>query len=534
MRNGCFIDVKDSTRSVQASTGPGRRSEAIALHLRLSNDLEKSGVTAVDKKYKTIGLLDHMGWGNMGDAAVQEAFIINIKQRLPNAVLIGFSMYPDDTRKRHNIVTYPIRWWYPGWKGSGISSANVPEPQSKLRSILKRCRPFYACAKPVRDVAREFLHLIRSYKIVRSLDLLIMSGGGQLCELHGDLPYNVFKFCVLAKLSNTPLFIVGVGADLLERPLNRFFARWSVRLADYASFRSDESQALIRSLGVTKETHVCPDPAYALGVPEYLAAESSNTLTNAESQDLLRTLGAEMETQVRTYPAHAFGLQGHPTAKPSNKPKLKVGLNPMGFCDPRRWPRKDEAVYRDYLDKVAAFSAWLLTQGYHLEIFTSDALTDVFAIEDLKKKLVAVVSADEASKVVFRPLPTLKELLRQMSTFDYVITSKFHGVIFSHLLGKPMIALSYLPKIDHLMRAGGYDRYCLDIEHFDVKTLIESFQSLVDERDYLRALFRETSTTYADALRVHFDNLFGAEVVTQVRLAETGSAEVAGSRNEIR
>ena len=307
-----------------------------------------------------------------------------------------------------------------------------------------------------------------------------MSGGGQLCELHGDLPYNVFKFCVLARLSSTPVFIVGVGADLLKRPWNKFFARSSVRLANYVSLRSEESQAVIRNLGVKTETHVCPDPAYSLNLPEYLAAESSSTLTVAESQDLLRSLNVEIGTLAGPDSTRIAIPQGDPTIRKSKARRPTVGLNPMGFCDPRCWPRKDGDVHRQYLDKVVAFSEWLLAQNYQLEIFTSDVLTDFLSIEDLKKRLLAGVSAEEAGRVVIRPLPTLKELLLQMSGFDFVVTSKFHGVIFSHLLGKPVIALSYLPKIDDLMRAVGHERYCLDVEHFDVDTLVKSFQSVVE------------------------------------------------------
>jgi polysaccharide pyruvyl transferase WcaK-like protein len=484
------------------------------------------------REYKRIGLLDHMGWGNMGDAAVQDAFIINIKKRLPDAVLIGFSLYPEDTRKRHNIVSYPIKWWYPGWKASRIPSANVPEQGSRLKVLRTKFPNLYALAKRFYDCVRELAHLIRSYNIVRSLDLLIFSGGGQLCDLHGDLPYNVFKFCVLAKLSNTPVFIVGVGADLLERPLNKFFARWSVRLANYSSFRSDESQALIQSLGVKTETHVCPDPAYALDIREYVNAESSNTLAPDESNALLRRLG--IETTTHGCPETVCGSESgtDAVANPSNMLKPKVGLNPMGFCDPRRWPRKDNAAYYRYLDKLTAFSQWILAHNYRLEIFTSDIIVDVFAIDDLKKRLLVCASSDEGSQLVFRPVLTLKELLLQMSTFDFVVTSKFHGVIFSHLLGKPVIALSYLPKIDHLMRAVGHEQYCLNIDYFDHNQLIESFQSSVVERACLTALFSKVSETYADALRMQFDKLFGS-AVTQVRLEEAASVGSLVCRNEI-
>jgi polysaccharide pyruvyl transferase WcaK-like protein len=476
------------------------------------------------RKYTRIGLLDHMGWGNMGDAAVQEVFIINIKRRLPDAVLIGFSLYPEDTRKRHNIVSYPIRWWYPGSKTSRTSSGHVAHQTSRVKALRTRFPAFYAFAKLIYDCIRELVHLIRSYKIVRSLDLLIFSGGGQLCELHGDLPYNVFKFCVLAKLSNTPVFIIGVGADLLERRLNKFLARWSVRLANYASFRSDESRALVQSLGVKTETHVCPDPAYALDVRAYLTADSSNSMTSDESQALFRNLGIETTISHCPGPVYGFDSVSDPTFGASGTLKPKVGLNPMGFCDPRRWPRKDNAAYGHYIDKLAAFSEWILAQNYCLEIFTSDIILDVFAIEDLKERLLAGSSSDESSRIVFRPVLTLKELLLQMSTFDFVVTSKFHGVIFSHLLGKPVIALSYLPKINHLMRAVGHERYCLDIEHFENKELIESFQSLVDERACVTALFSKVSESYADALHKHFDNLFGRLVECETKLREAEQA----------
>jgi polysaccharide pyruvyl transferase WcaK-like protein len=467
--------------------------------------------------YTKIGLLDHMGWGNMGDAAIQESFITNIKSRLPNVVLVGFSLYPDDTRKRHNIVSYPIRWSYPGWNGSDITSANVPNLKSRIKTFFKGRPIFYALAKPVHDCFREFAHLARSYRVVRSLDVLVMSGGGQLCDLHPGLPYNVFKFCLLARLSNTPVFFIGVGADLLKHPLNRFFAKWSVRLANYISFRSVESRALIQKLGVKKETHVCPDPAYALDVRHYVISERADMLAAVDAQTLLRPLDCTVD------------LRQCATIAGSNALIPKVGLNPMGFCDPRRWPRKDNAVYQRYLDKLETFSVWLRTQNYRLEIFTSDIIVDVYAIEDLTGRLLKGKSSEAPSEVVACPRLTLKDLFLQMSSFDFIVTSKFHGVIFSHLLGKPVIALSYLAKIDDLMRAVGHDRYCLDIEHFDVKALMETFKSLVDEKDHLRSLFDKTSATYADALQVHFDSLFGRNDVATT-LAERARQTRSGHR----
>jgi polysaccharide pyruvyl transferase WcaK-like protein len=443
-----------------------------------------------------------MGTGNMGDAAIQESFIENIHKRLPGARLIAFSLHPADTRKRHGIEAHPINWCYPGWQGESreSNSASVevkPESlKSRLTAFIKRFKFLYSWMKPVHDSLQETQLLFRSYKIVRSLDLLVMSGGGQLCELYGPLPYNVFKFCVLARLSNTPVYIVGVGADLLKKPSNKFYARWAVRLANFTSFRSVESQAMIRELGVRKKTHVVPDPAYGLDVPEYLNSSRAETITTAEAEALLHSAGCEMDL-----------LEHVPDGGPV-PPGMKVGLNPIGYCDPRRWPRKDDPVYRAYIDKLAFLSVWLRERNFNLELFSSDIGGDLFAIDDLRKKLRAGAYGAAPFDPVVRTLPTLKELLVQMSTFDYVVTSRFHGVIFSHMLAKPVIALSYLPKIDDLIRTVGHERYCLEIESFEAKSLVETFQSMADEKEQLESLFREKSGGYARILQQHFDDVF--------------------------
>jgi hypothetical protein len=67
-----------------------------------------------------------------------------------------------------------------------------------------------------RNLVRELVRLGRSFKVLRSLDSLIIAGGGQLCELWRgpwSHPYNVFKFSVLTKLANRKLLFLKVGAQ---------------------------------------------------------------------------------------------------------------------------------------------------------------------------------------------------------------------------------------------------------------------------------------------------------------------------------
>jgi polysaccharide pyruvyl transferase WcaK-like protein len=310
--------------------------------------------------------------------------------------------------------------------------------------MLKNIPVLSPIALRVLYVARELAHLGRTFKVLRSLDSLIIAGGGQLSELWRgpwSHPYNVLKFSVLTKLAGRKLLFLNVGAGPLEMNLSKTFVKVSLHLADYVSFRDAQSQDLAQRLGVRCETYVFPDSAYALDVAGY---------KNAAARRASRRV---------------------------------VGINPIGFCDPRIWPRKDSCVYSEYLDKLAEFSRWLLSLNYRIRIFSSDASVDVYAMEELKERLRASLSPADIDDLGAQPSEGVKDLLADISEFDFIVTSKFHGVVFSHLLERPVVALSYHRKIDDLMQIVGHSQHCLDIENFEVEHLKSTFTALVTDAE---------------------------------------------------
>src|SRR5882724_6059004 len=68
-----------------------------------------------------IGLLNHLGGGNLGDDATLGVVMHNIRLRWPHAVITALSLNPDDTTTRHGIPSYPIRTrtWSFGYKPAG-------------------------------------------------------------------------------------------------------------------------------------------------------------------------------------------------------------------------------------------------------------------------------------------------------------------------------------------------------------------------------------------------------------------------------
>ena len=291
-------------------------------------------LTQADTK---IGLtLDHVGGGNLGDDATLDAVAGNIKRRWPNAEIVAFSMNPDDTETRHGIMSHPIRrkGWSIGYKPAGTDATlkeTVKALMRKYRAVFYLLRATNAVVIRVpSEVFGEVSFLVSSRRNIKSFDLLIINGGGQLTEKDGPwgFPYTIFKWVVLARSAGVRCMFLNVGAGPLTLPLSKFFVTRALLVADYVSLRDDKSRALVYEIGSTGESRVCPDNVYALEV-----ATTNGTPPEGRAQPI-------------------------------------VGFAPMPYPDRREYPaEKDQIVYNKFIRKLAIFASRLVGQSYALTMF---------------------------------------------------------------------------------------------------------------------------------------------------------------------
>src|SRR5579863_9384661 len=166
-----------------------------------------------------LGLLHHVGGGNLGDDATLESVAGGIKQRWPRAEIVAFSMNPDDTETRHGIRSYPIRrnCWTVGYKPAqvdGTFKASVKTLAHKSRRLFYLLKATNAVVRLPSEISRELSFLVSSRQTIKSLDLLIISGGGQLAEKDGPwgFPYTIFKWVALARSAGVSCIFLNVGA----------------------------------------------------------------------------------------------------------------------------------------------------------------------------------------------------------------------------------------------------------------------------------------------------------------------------------
>jgi polysaccharide pyruvyl transferase WcaK-like protein len=410
-----------------------------------------------------IAILHHAGGGNLGDDASVDAVISNIKCRWPDASISIFSMNPGDATNKFGVPSYPIRrhTWSLGYCKPPASGENPLERKTFHRWIARTKNPIIRlCLATVRELA----FLRRSRRVIRSFNLMILSGGGQLTDRSGPwgFPYSVFSWLLMAKSACVKCLVLNVGAGPLIRPFSRFFIARALFAADYVSFRDEQSQALARRTGFKGQSCVFPDNVYSLEV--FRGEESIQ--------------------------------RGQPL----------VGVAPMPYpVDPPFQAGENQRVYEDLIVKFAEFVSSLVQRSYPVRFFGTDIGVDPGAIEDLRSILQKNHKIDTTP---YEPVHSVSETIMWMARMDYIVTCRFHGVVFAHLLNKPVLALSHHPKVAHLMNAIGLSRYCVDIRTFNSTQLAERFDALVSDRDKVKRCMAATLANFRSLLKGQFDELF--------------------------
>jgi polysaccharide pyruvyl transferase WcaK-like protein len=453
---------------------------------------------ATVSKPTRIGLLEHCGTGNLGDDATVATVLQQIKRRWPRASVIGLSLDPEDSERRHGIPCFAIRQSVFPFEREWSSAARPASSSSyagRLKAALKKTGPLFKAARTIRNaiivrpvqLTREAFFLGHSLFLARELDMIIICGGGQLLDWGGPwaFPYTLFKWIVLAKSARAKCIFLNNGAGPLDAPLSRWFIRRALSMADYVSLRDRASVELIRQVGVRGTLKVVADSAWGLHLPK---------------------MGARRRSE--------------------SERELVIGVAPMAYGDSSRHWVDDNRRYSQLIDSLAKFSGELLKRGHRINLFSSDIWFDSKAISDLDTAIHEQYPTVAAGRVTRDPVASIDDMLAALSRVDCYVTCRFHGVVFASLLNVPSLALAPHPKVTALMGDMGLTKYCVGISEFDAGDLIARFDNLIADIDDVKARIRRHVECFQSLLVSQFDGLFrtNAEIHGDERVLSIRSA----------
>ena len=436
---------------------------------------------------KTIGVFGHVGNRNLGDEAIISVVLQNIKRRYPTAQIRGYTLKPQDTAERHKIDAFPIRRLDEVTSNtvSGAADLNVSQTvaapsglYTQAKATLKKFPLLFNSLKRIQTLIlvllsalKEPRFLLQSYRNLKGLDLLIIAGSSQLIDYVAGgpwgHPYTVFKWVVLAKARKSKVAFMSCGMGPVESMLGKFFIRTSLSIADYRSFRDDVSLQCAEQIGVTVPCSICPDLVYGLRIEE----KNSIDVT-------------------------------------SNSRPI-VGINPIPFSDSKAWVGSGAEAYAVYIAMLAEFARWLVQRGYNVMLFPTQLNLDPPVIRDVVDLLKKGSNVDLERNIIDTPVNTFDELMSSMSKAYIIIATRYHGVVFSHLLNKPVIGIAYASKTADLMRMMGQSDYTVDILHMNLQVLQERFIAIESRETAIKEDAPIKISAHRKALDAQYDQVFG-------------------------
>lgn len=371
-----------------------------------------------------------------------------------------------------------IRLLFPG--SDVVCFAPIPEGARREHGIS--AYPLYPGDPPApiagaaAPAARNGMALLRNaFVVLRGRDALILSGGGQFDEAFGGpwgYPFLLLKFALLARLAGCELWVTSVGCEVIRTRTAKFFVRCCLSLARYVSFRDEASREFARRIGYAGPAAVYPDLAYSLPVRIPEAAPRA--------------------------PAGAGW----------------VGVIPLPFKHPRKWPGGNADLYSAFLERVARSLCALARQGYALAFLPSQPRMDKEAVEDLAAAVRAALPDLPAERLLMPGEAGLEPFLARLGRMDFIVAMRFHGVVLASMLGKPVLALSYQRKMSDLMASLGAGRFALDAGAFGEDEFAARFAELASDAAGIGRTLRAAAESRREGLEAQFGDF--------MKLAEEG------------
>lgn len=365
-----------------------------------------------------ISLLGQFGSGNSGNDGSLESMLLTLKALRPDARLLCVCSNPKVIEARFGIAAMSV---------GGTAFAN------RLPQFLNRL---------LMNLPRRLHLLCSALAQFGGGDLLVIPGTGILDDFQEKAfgwPLVIFCWCLAARIRNTKIAFVSIGAGPIDGRLSRWFLLSAGRMASYRSYRDDYSMNYMKSLGIdVSKDHRFPDIAFDLPFP---VAETT----------------------------------------PPPRTMLSVGVGVMQYRGWRSGDPRAADIYETYVAKISGLVAWLIGEGHRVCLLIGDT-TDERARNDILGRLEKSVAAGDRHHIETGSGGSLHEIMQQIATVDITIASRYHNLVCSLKLGRPTISLGYARKNDDLMEDFGQRTYCNHIETFEADELISLVRRLIADR----------------------------------------------------
>lgn len=405
---------------------------------------------------KKIAFFGLFGVGNLGNEITLQTILSHARKYFPDAEFKCICSDVTDTSLRHELPAFPISIRFPRKSAAKWYMRSTNPVIRLLRQLLI-------------GIPMELLDWFRIFHILIGVNTLIFPGTGYLTDAYSNAlgwPYDVFKWSLIARLLRRKVLFVSVGAGPIYHPLSKWLIKSALSLAHYRSFRDTSTLTCLRTIGFSTDN----DAVYP---------------------DLVFNLDQVVLPRPRVY----------------TRPRPVIGIGLMD--DPGRYSAEtpSNATHLSYLHALGALVHWLLIRDYDVRLLVGDVY-DIPVTRFFTESLTHNGSIGTRGRLFNEPAASADQLLSQVASTDLVVATRFHNVLLSLLLEKPVIGITFHHKIVSLMTQMGLAEYCLDINTLDVQRLIQQFCELKHDADRVKSVIRQKTKECRQALDQQYAAIF--------------------------
>jgi polysaccharide pyruvyl transferase WcaK-like protein len=421
--------------------------------------IHKPSSRHVRTRKKKIAFFGLFGVGNLGNEITLQTILSHARKYFPDAEFKCICSDVTDTSLRYALSAFPI---------------SIRFPQKSAKWYMRSTNPVIRLFRQLLiGIPRELLDWFRVFHILIGVDTLIFPGTGYLTDAYNNAlgwPYNVFKWSLIARLLQRKVLFVSVGAGPIYHPLSKWLIKSALSLAHYRSFRDTSTLTCLRMIGFSTDN----DPVYP---------------------DLVFNLD-----QVVLPSPHVY-----------KRPRPVIGIGLMD--DPGRYSVEtpNNTTHLSYLHALGILVHWLLIHDYDVRLLIGDVY-DVPVTRRFTELLAHHGSIGTQGRLFNEPAASVDQLLAQIASTDLVVATRFHNVLLSLLLGKPVVGITFHHKGVSLMTQMGLAEYCLDMNTLDAQRLIQQFCKLENDADRVKSAIRRKTNEYRKALDQQYAAIFGDDV----------------------
>lgn len=272
-------------------------------------------------------------------------------------------------------------------------------------------------------------NLIKINKLFKEADLFLFGGGSLLQDVTSSRSlYYYLSILKMAQKNKTKIMLYGNGIGPLCRKSNQKKVRNCLSKVDLITLRDDKSRQLLTEIGVYgPKIMTTADPAFSLKADSFPASE-----------ELLLNAGVPRNTKYAVIAIRSW-----------KNMDLQFTDKLAEFCD--------------NMNRAHGIVPLFVLMQYGQDVFISKA----------------VLSKMKTTGYIIDRTLTVKEMFSVLSQATVTIGMRLHMLIYSTILGVPVIALSYDPKDTEFMQSVKQP-FCVEVDKLEAKELTKMLDSLMD------------------------------------------------------